>query len=339
MAARLLPADRPGSLLAGLAGLTLLALPLLAPPYLIEALLLPGLALALAGLGLNLLSGHAGQLSLGSAALMAVGAYAALNLLLRWPGLPLPAVLLGAGLAAAALGLLAGLPSLRLRGLELLVASLALQFAVPWALTRHGVFSLDQPSGVVPAPPLQLGPWTLDTPAARYLFALGLVLLLLGGVARLLHTSAGRQLIALRDHELAARVIGVPVGLRKLQVFAIASFVIGLAGVLWALVYLRIVEPAGFNLDRSLQILFIVLIGGLATLRGAFLGAAFFVLLPLLLSRLGAAVLGEAVDPGRLDIALRVLLGLLILVVLIRQPRGLAALRLRGPRRRRPLPR
>jgi branched-chain amino acid transport system permease protein len=125
----------------------------------------------------------------------------------------------------------------------------------------------------------------------------------------------------------------VKVARTKLLAFALSSFVVGIAGVLWAFAYLRTVEPAGFNLDRSFQILFIVIIGGLGTLRGAFLGAGFIVVLPLALSRLGAVLPGDGFDSGTLEMVQRIVLGALIVAVLIREPAGLAALLDRAGRR------
>ncbi|MEH3063543.1 MAG: branched-chain amino acid ABC transporter permease [Methylobacterium radiotolerans] len=307
--------------------------PLTGTSYLFEALLTPFLALALAGLGLNLLTGYAGLLSLGSAAFMAVGAYAAFNLSLRLPGLPLPAALLLAGLVAALAGLVAGLPALRLRGFYLAVSTLAVQFFVAWALNRIGWISDDSPSGIVTAPRLAVAGLSFDDPRGRYLVTLTVVTLLTFVAWRLVTSPTGRNLVAIRDNETAARLVGVRVARTKLLAFAASSFVIGIAGALWAFAYLRTVEPAGFNLDRSFQILFIVIIGGLGTLRGAFLGAGFIVVLPLLLSRLGAALLGDGFDSGTLEMVQRVVLGALIVAVLIREPAGLAALLDRAGRR------
>nr|WP_315236902.1 branched-chain amino acid ABC transporter permease [uncultured Albidiferax sp.] len=300
--------------------------PALGSAYLFDAILIPFLALSLAAVGLNLLTGYAGQLSLGSAAFMAVGAFAAYNFNLRLPGLPLLASIALAGLSATAIGLVFGLPSLRLRGFYLAVSTLAAQFFVQWALTKFGWFTNDNASGVIDAPPLQVLGFSFDTPVGRYLFALTLVAVLTALVWRLVGTQTGHNFIAIRDNELAARVIGVPVLRTKLLAFAISSFIVGVAGVLWAFVYLRTVEPAGFNLDRSFQILFIVIIGGLATIRGAFLGAALIVVFPLLLSRLGALLFGGWFDSGVLDMTQRIVLGALIIFFLIVEPQGLAAL-------------
>lgn len=244
--------------------------PLLGSDYLFEAILLPFLALSLAGLGLNILTGYAGQVSLGSAAFMAVGAFAAFNLNLRVDGLPLIVSMILAGLAAAGIGLVFGLPSLRLKGFYLAVSTLAAQFFVQWALTKFSWFSNDSASGVIDAPQLSVSGFVFDDPVGRYYFALTVVAVLTLLAHRLVNSQTGRNFIAVRDNETAARIIGVPVLKTKLLAFAISSFIIGIAGVLWAFAYLRTVEPAGFNLDRSFQVLFIVIIGGLASIRGAF---------------------------------------------------------------------
>ncbi|MFK4719363.1 branched-chain amino acid transport system permease protein [Bradyrhizobium niftali] len=294
--------------------------------YLLDAVLTPFLALALAAVGLNVLTGYAGQVSLGSAAFLAVGAYAAYNLHLRLPGLPLLVDLVLAGGIAAAVGIVFGLPSLRLRGFYLAVSTLAAQFFVQWALTKFGWFSNDNASGVIDAPVLSVAGISFTSPAERYVFSLTTVIVLTLLTLRLLRSQSGRNFIAVRDHEIAARVIGVPILRTKLLAFGISSFLIGVAGVLWAFAYLPTVEPAGFNLDRSFQILFIIIIGGLASLRGSFIGAAFIVVFPLLLSRVGAALLGSIFDSGVLEMSQRIIIGMLIITFLIAEPRGLIAL-------------
>jgi branched-chain amino acid transport system permease protein len=301
-------------------------LPLVGTEYLLDAILTPFLALSLAALGLNILAGYAGQVSLGSSAFMAVGAYAAYNLVLRVPALPMLLDLVLAGLVTAAVGLLFGLPSLRLRGFYLAVSTLAAQFFVPWALKKFSWFSNDDPSGVISAPPLWLGAVRFDGPRGRYLFCLIIVTAVTLLAWRLVRSRTGRNFAAVRDHETAARIIGVPVLRTKLVAFAASSFIIGIAGVLWAFAYLRTVEPAGFNLDRSFQILFIVIIGGLASLRGAFLGAALIVTFPLLLSRVGQALLGATFDSGVLEMSQRIAIGMMIVLFLIAEPAGLANL-------------
>ncbi|MBY5768295.1 branched-chain amino acid ABC transporter permease [Rhizobium leguminosarum] len=300
--------------------------PLLGSDYLFEAILLPFMALSLAGLGLNILTGYAGQVSLGSAAFMAVGAFAAFNLNLRVDGLPLIVSMILAGLAAAGIGLVFGLPSLRLKGFYLAVSTLAAQFFVQWALTKFSWFSNDSASGVIDAPQLSVSGFVFDDPVGRYYFALTVVAVLTLLAHRLVNSQTGRNFIAVRDNETAARIIGVPVLKTKLLAFAISSFIIGIAGVLWAFAYLRTVEPAGFNLDRSFQVLFIVIIGGLASIRGAFFGAALIVVFPLVLSRLGSFLLGDIFNSGVLDMSQRIVLGALIILFLVLEPDGLVAL-------------
>ncbi|MDV4159090.1 MULTISPECIES: branched-chain amino acid ABC transporter permease [Rhizobium] len=300
--------------------------PLLGSDYLFEAILLPFLALSLAGLGLNILTGYAGQVSLGSAAFMAIGAFAAFNFNLRVDALPLIVSMVLAGLAAASIGLVFGLPSLRLKGFYLAVSTLAAQFFVQWALTKFSWFSNESASGVIDAPQLSVSGFVFDGPIGRYYFALTVVAVLTLLAYRLVNSQTGRNFIAVRDNETAARIIGVPVLKTKLLAFAISSFIIGIAGVLWAFAYLRTVEPAGFNLDRSFQVLFIVIIGGLASIRGAFFGAALIVVFPLVLSRLGSFLLGDIFNSGVLDMSQRIVLGVLIILFLILEPDGLVAL-------------
>jgi branched-chain amino acid transport system permease protein len=307
--------------------------PFFSSSYLIEAILLPFLALSLAGVGLNLLTGYAGQVSLGSAAFMAVGAFAAFNFNLRVDGLPLIVSIIAAGIVAAGVGIIFGLPSLRLRGFYLAVSTLAAQFFVQWALTKFGWFSNDNPSGVIDAPALVVAGVDFSGSIGRYLFALSVVSVLTYLSWRVVTSQTGRNFIAIRDNETAAKVIGIPVLRTKLLAFALSSFIIGVAGVLWAFAYLRTVEPAGFNLDRSFQILFIVIIGGLATIRGAFFGAALIVVFPVVLSRVGSFLLGDVFDSGVLDMSQRIVLGALIIAFLILEPDGLAALGTRAVRR------
>ncbi|PJG53051.1 branched-chain amino acid ABC transporter permease [Bradyrhizobium forestalis] len=301
-------------------------IPFAGSDYLLDAVLTPFLALALAALGLNLLTGYAGQVSLGSAAFLAVGAYAAYNFNLRVHELPFLVSLVAAGRVAAAVGVGFGLPSLRLRGFYLAVSTLAAQFFVQWALTKFGWFSNDSPSGVIDAPPLAVAGITFSGAVGRYLFSLTVVVISTLLAIRLLRSQVGRNFIALRDNETAAKVIGVPLLRTKLLAFGVSSFIVGIAGVLWAFAYLRTVEPAGFNLDRSFGILFIIIIGGLASIRGAVLGAAFMVVFPLLLSRLGAALLGDIFNSGVLEMSQRIVIGALIIGLLIAEPRGLIAL-------------
>lgn len=313
----------------GMAALLVLAavvLPLAGNDYWFSAILTPFLVLSLAGLGLNLLTGYAGQLSVGSAAFMAIGAFGAYNFHLRVPGLPLLASLALGGVGAALLGIAFGLPSLRIKGFYLLVSTLAAQFFVAWALTRFSWFSNDSASGVISAPPLRIGGADFGSPAGRYLLTLGIVVPLTWLANSIVRGAIGRNWMAVRDMDSAAAVIGIPVLRTKLLAFAVSSFYLGIAGALWAFTYLGTVEPHGFDLARSFQILFIIIIGGLGSIFGSFLGAAFMVLLPVLLSNVAPLLFGAAIDPGQLENFQKILFGALIIVFLIKEPAGLARL-------------
>ncbi|MBV7546391.1 branched-chain amino acid ABC transporter permease [Pseudomonas sp. PDM26] len=313
----------------GLVALLLLAfvgVPYLGNDYWFSAILIPFLVLSLAGLGLNLLTGYAGQLSLGSAAFMAVGAFATYNVELRVPGSPLLLSMALGGGVAALVALLFGLPSLRIKGFYLLVSTLAAQFFVTWALTRFSWFSNNSASGVISAPRLEILGVDLNSPVGRYLLTLGVVVALFWLGKNLVRSELGRNWMAVRDMDTAAAVMGIALFKAKLLAFAISGFFLGVAGALWAFTYLGTVEPHGFDLNRSFQILFIIIIGGLGSILGNFLGAAFIVLFPVLLSNLVALLPAGLIDAGQIENLQKMAFGALIIVFLIKEPEGLARL-------------
>jgi branched-chain amino acid transport system permease protein len=312
--------------LLGLTLFSFLVVPLIGDDYWFNAILIPFLALSLAGLGLNLLTGYAGQLSLGSAAFMAVGAFATYNFHLRLPGSPLLVSIAFGGVTAALVGVVFGLPSLRIKGFYLIVSTLAAQFFVQWALTKFSWFSNDNPSGVISAPPLLIAGRDFGSPVGRYLLSLGIVSVLTWIAHNLVTSPIGRNWMAIRDMDTAAAVMGIPTLKSKLLAFAISSAYCGVAGALWAFAYLGTVEPHGLDLHRSFQILFIVIIGGLGSISGAFLGAAFIVLLPILLDQVASSVLVSVLDASNTENLQKVLFGSLILFFLIKEPEGLARL-------------
>ncbi len=327
------PAERLGRgsiqralLWLGLAALAFGVIPAIGNDYWFSAILIPFLVLALAGLGLNVLTGYAGQLSLGSSAFMAVGAFGAYNALLRIPGLPLPVGLAIGGIAAALVGVVFGLPSLRIKGFYLIVSTLAAQFFVEWAFTKFSWFTNGNASGVITAPPLLLLGHDFGDPRGRYLLTLAVTVVLTLLVRNVIRGDAGRSWMAVRDMDTAAAVVGIPILRTKLSAFAASSFICGVAGALWAFAYLGTVEPHGFDLDRSFQVLFIIIIGGLGNVAGSFLGAAFIVLLPVALDVVARAIAGGSVDPGRLENIQKIIFGGLIIVFLIKEPQGLVRL-------------
>ncbi|WP_122456520.1 branched-chain amino acid ABC transporter permease [Pseudomonas viridiflava] len=316
--------DRVG--LLALLGFAFVVVPLTGNDYWFSAILVPFLVLSLAGLGLNLLTGYAGQLSLGSAAFMAVGAFATYNLQLRVPGTPLLLGIVFGGLVAAAVALLFGLPSLRIKGFYLLVSTLAAQFVVEWVLTRFSWFTNDNASGVITSPPLSVAGLDFSSPQGRYLLTLTLVAALFWLANNLIRSELGRTWMAVRDMDTAAAVIGIRLFKAKLLAFAISGFYLGVAGSLWAFAYLGTVEPHGFDLNRSFQVLFIIIIGGLGSVSGNFLGAAFIVLLPILLGHVSVLLPVGLIDSGQLENIQKILFGALIITFLIKEPEGLARL-------------
>jgi len=309
-----------------LLGFAFVVMPWLGNDYWFSAILVPLLVLSLAGLGLNLLTGYAGQLSLGSAAFMAVGAFAAYNLQLRVPGLPLLVSFGLSGVIAALVAVFFGLPSLRIKGFYLLVATLAAQFVVEWVLTRFSWFTNDNASGVITSPPLLIAGVDFSSPCGRYLLTLSVVVALFWLGKNLVRSELGRNWMAVRDMDTAAAVIGIRLLKAKLLAFAISGFYLGVAGSLWAFAYLGTVEPHGFDLSRSFQVLFIIIIGGLGSVLGNVLGAAFIVLFPILLGNLFALLPAGLMDAGQLENLQKMLFGALIITFLIKEPEGLARL-------------
>ncbi|WP_423212401.1 branched-chain amino acid ABC transporter permease [Paracoccus yeei] len=321
-----------GPLLVLAAGAAIAA-PFLLSEYWINAIIVPFLILSLAGLGLNLLTGYAGQISLGAGAFMMVGAYASFAFQLRLPGLPLPLALLAAGAIAGAAGLVFGAPSSRIRGFYLIVSTLAAQFFLEWLFLKFPWFYNGNSSATIQLPAgLHVGGYSLETPHGRYFLVLATVAALSWAALNLVRGQTGRNWQAVRDMDTAAAVIGVPVRRAKLQAFAISSAILGIAGALWAFAYLGSASVQSFGLMRSYQILFIIIIGGLGTIRGAYLGAAFVSILPLALDWAFQFAFRGHVDAGLLQNLQKVIYGTLIIWFLIREPEGLARL-LRRARR------
>ncbi|MFP5340549.1 MAG: branched-chain amino acid ABC transporter permease, partial [Gammaproteobacteria bacterium] len=258
-------------------------------------------------------------------AFMAVGAYGAYNFFVRVPDMPLiPALILG-GLCATAFGILFGLPSLRVKGLYLAVATLAAQFFTDWAFLRIGWFTNNSSSGSVSVAKLDVFGIPLESPVSKYLFVLAVVCIFALMAKNLVRSAIGRQWMAIRDMDVAAAVIGIRPMYAKLSAFAVSSFIVGVAGVLWAFIHLGAWEPAAFSIDRSFQLLFMVIISGLGSIAGAFLGAAFIVLLPLALDQV-PHLLGIPLSTATITHLVHMIFGALIVFFLIVEPHGLAKL-------------
>jgi branched-chain amino acid transport system permease protein len=302
-----------------------LGIPLLANHYLYTEILIPVLILSLAAIGLNILTGYCGQVSLGTGGFMAVGAYAAYNLALRLPETNLILVLLFGGLMAMLTGILFGLPSLRIKGFYLAVATLAAQFFLEWAFARVKWFTNYAPSGSVAVGQQELFGFAINSPVRVYLLVLAVVVVLALAATNLVRGRIGRMWMAMRDMDIAAEIIGIRPLNAKLSAFAVSSFYIGVAGALWAFFRLGSWEPLAFDINRSFQVLFMIIIGGLGSILGSFLGAAFIVLTPILLNQL-PSWLGINLSTAAISHIEFMLFGALIVLFLIVEPHGFARL-------------
>src|SRR5471032_1333390 len=241
-------------------------IPLVATPYFFEAILIPFLIFSLAAIGLNILTGYAGQLSLGSAAFMAVGAFASYNFLARLPGLPVLLAFVLGGLSAAMVGIAFGLPSLRIRGFYLAASTLATQFFVVWCLTKIPYLTNYSSSGVITVQKMAILGYQFDTPQSKYLLVLAIVAGMALLAKNMIRSNVGRSWMAVRDMDMAAEVIGFRLMRTKLLAFAVSSFYCGVAGALYAYAYLGTVEPEAYNLDLSFRILLMIIIGGVGSI-------------------------------------------------------------------------
>ncbi len=306
-----------------------LVVPVFLTDYWAQSILVPFLIYSIAALGLNILIGYCGQLSLGTGAFMAVGAYAVFKLMTAFPEINLLIHIVLAGVVTAGVGVLFGLPSLRIKGFYLAVATLAAQFFLIWLFTRTPWFFNYSSTGMISAPTRTLFGMPISGPSASattvYLVCLSFVVVLAWLARNLTRGSIGRQWMAIRDMDIAAEIIGVNPLKAKLTAFAVSSFFVGIAGALMFAVYLGAAEAGeAFGIDKSFLVLFMVIIGGLGSILGAFLGAAFLVVGPVLLKILLVNQLGWPTDlAAHVEI---IVIGMLILVFLIAEPHGLTAL-------------
>ena len=307
----------------------LVVLFLFVPPFLgdywLKGILVPMLILSISALGLNVLTGYAGLISLGQAAFMAVGAFAGVIAYGRY-GIPIPLTLLIAGLTAAIVGAVVGTPSLRIKGLYLLVATLAAQFIIVWTIQRVpwiGAGSMV----TIDTPPVFIGAWEIDTALEQYYFALAVAAVLTIFAWNLTRSRIGRAWMAIRDHDVAAKVMGISMLRYKLLAFMVSAFYGGIAGALVVFAWVGAANVQEYELELSIQILGMIIIGGLGSILGSYLGAAFIALLPIAISigmhNLYGIVGGEIVSAAVLANAEHVVFGVLIVLFLIFEPLGL----------------
>jgi len=270
----------------------------------------------IAAMGLNIVTGYAGQISLGHAAFMGVGCYTAAWL--AKSGVPFWLALPAAGAMSAAIGVVVGIPSLRIKGLYLAVATLAAQFILgftfrEWEAGTGGVRGVN-------IPPASLGSWRLDTDREMYFVILPCALLMLLAARNLFRTHVGRSFIAIRDKDISAEVLGINLFRGKLLAFAIGSFYAGLAGALMGYFY-RAITPEHFSLTLSVFYLAAIIVGGLGTVLGTIFGAAFMALVPELLR--GAVGIAGPEYGALLSPAREMVFGALIVLFLVFEPHGL----------------
>jgi branched-chain amino acid transport system permease protein len=253
----------------------------------------------------------------------------AYNTYIRIDGMPLIVALLSGGFFATIVGIVFGVPSLRVKGLYLAVATLAAQFFCDWAFSRISWFTNNSTSGSVAVSNLSVFGWTINTPVEKYLFCLGFVVVFALLAKNLVRSAIGREWMAIRDMDVAAAVIGIRPMYAKLSAFAVSSFIIGVAGGLWGFVHLGSWEPAAFNIDRSFQLLFMVIIGGMGSIMGSFFGAAFIVVLPIFLNQFlpfVGGLVGVDISTAAISHTELMIFGGLIVWFLIVEPHGLAKL-------------
>ena len=319
--------DRVGVIL--LVAAAFLVVPFVATDYFFLSILIPFCIMALAAVGVNILVGYCGQITLGSGAFMAVGAYGAWNFFTRLPGMPLIVAIILGGLCAMLFGILFGLPSLRVKGLYLAVATLAAQFFSDWMFLRIKWLTNYSASGSVSVTNLQVLGLPIESPVAKYLFCLSFLVVVALLAKNLVRGAIGREWMAIRDMDVAAAVIGIRPMYAKLSAFAVSSFIVGVAGALWGFVHLGAWEPAAFSVDISFKLLFMVIIGGLGSIMGSFFGAAFIVVLPIVLNLVLpalASLFGMTISTAGISHAEFIIFGALIVWFLIVEPHGIAKL-------------
>ncbi|GIT88329.1 MULTISPECIES: branched-chain amino acid ABC transporter permease [Roseobacter] len=309
--------------------IAIVVIPFMVNDYWVNSIFMPFLIYSIAAIGLNILVGYCGQVSLGTGGFMAVGAYACYKLMTAFPDVSMFIHVLLAGAITAAVGVLFGLPSLRIKGFYLAVATLAAQFFLVWMFNRVSWFYNYSASGQINAPErdtfgiIITGPNT-DAWAA-YVFCLIFTIASAVIARNLTRGAMGRQWMAIRDMDIAAEIIGVNPLKAKLTAFAVSSFFVGISGALFFAIYLGAVEVGEvFGITKSFLVLFMIIIGGLGSIFGSFAGAAFLVLLPVLLKVIGVDWFGWPTDiVAHLNL---VVVGALIILFLIVEPHGLAQL-------------
>jgi len=307
-----------------------LAIPLVADDFVLDSIMIPFLIFALATVGLNILTGYAGQLSLGTGAFMGVGAYACYKLTTYFPETNIVILVLVSGIFSAAIGIVFGLPSLRIKGLYLAVTTLAAQFFLEWCFIRiPWLYNYNNSAAIEVPERTGFGGLILIGPAAasitQYYVVLAIVVVMTLIVKNVIRGRIGRSWMMIRDMDIAAELMGVRPLVSKLSAFAVSSYICGVAGAMMVFFWLGAAEPSAFSITVSFQILFMAILGGLGSLIGCYFGAAFIWILPVLL-RAGLPGIGIEIGAETVEHVSRMIVGALIIFFLIVEPHGLARL-------------
>ncbi|WGS18512.1 MULTISPECIES: branched-chain amino acid ABC transporter permease [unclassified Bradyrhizobium] len=306
-----------------------IAIPFTGHDFLVNAVLIPFLIFALASIGLNLLTGYTGLLSLGTGAFMGVGAYSCYRLTSSFPDVNILVWIIASGFITAAVGAVFGIPSLRIKGFYLAVATLAAQFFLEWCFIRIPWLYNYNISGAIEVPQRELFGVIITGPRAtsetRYYVVLAFVMVMTWLASNLVHGRIGRMWMAVRDMDIAAELMGIRLLPTKLLAFAVSSFYCGVAGALMVFLWYGGAEASAFNINQSFTVLFMIIIGGLGSLLGSFMGAALIYILPIVV-RLLPESLGLPLQADTVEHITYMTVGVLIIVFLVGEPAGLARL-------------
>ncbi len=309
--------------------LAFVVVPMTVSGFVLSSVLIPIMVFALAAIGLNLLTGYTGLLSLGTGGFMGVGAYACYKLTTFFPDVNIIVLILASGLFSAAIGALFGLPSLRIKGFYLAVATLAAQFFLSWCFVRvPWLYNYNVSSAIEVPTRTAFGVHVTGpnaTPVTRYLVVLSIVVLLTWIASNLVRGRIGRMWMAVRDMDIAAELIGIKLYQTKLIAFAISSYFCGVAGAMMIFLWFGSAEADSFSITQSFLVLFMVIIGGLGSLLGSFFGAIFILGLPIMLRTL-PELFGLTIRAATVEHLQFMITGALIIVFLVIEPHGLARL-------------
>lgn len=324
---RLFPAKQDAWLLGFILVLAFVVFPMTANEFVFRALLIPVLIYTLAALGLNILTGYAGQLSLGTGAFMGVGAYACYKLITIFPEMNLVVAIALSGFFSATVGMAFGLPSLRIKGFYLAIATLAAQFFLVWLFQKWAWLYNYSASGAIHVPNIRMFGVTVAGPTAtamtQYYFVLGVVAVITLLTINITRGRIGRVWKSVRDMDIAAELVGINLMKAKLLAFFVSSYIVGVAGALFVFLWRGAAEADLFDIQLSFRVLFIAIIGGLGSILGNYLGAILIVALPVILSTVPRA-LGLPISSSMVEHLNTMIIGVLIITFLIVEPHGLA---------------